>query len=122
LIFHEQLHMSPHEDEPLDPAVEAIRVKMVRLLAISGGVLMLGLMAVLISIVYKVNQDDVEKNPAPVAKTDVVLSIPTGAEIVQASQSDGRLTLTLRLSDDSTRIQLHDLGGTLVTSYTVREE
>jgi Flp pilus assembly protein CpaB len=114
--------MSPHEDEPLDPAVEAIRVKMVRLLAISGGVMMLGLMAVLISIVYKVNQDDVEKNPAPVAKTDVVLSIPTGAEIVQASQSDGRLTLTLRLSDDSTRIQLHDLGGTLVTSYTVREE
>ncbi|MEP1209682.1 MAG: fimbrial protein [Rhizobiaceae bacterium] len=118
--------MSQQEEEPLDPAVEAIRVKMVRLLAISGGIMMLGLMAVLGSIVYKVTQDDVPRSkPAAVQTTaDTVnqLTIPTGAQILQSSQSDGRLMLTLKLSDGSTQIQLHNLKGTLIATYAVREQ
>jgi hypothetical protein len=114
--------MSDHEEEPLDPAVEAIRVKMVRLLVISGGIMLLGLMAVLISIVYKVNQVEVEIKPVPVAQMENVVSIPAGAKIISAAQSDGRLTLTLQLTDQSTRIQMHDMSGALVTSFSVREE
>lgn len=114
--------MSQQEEEPLDPAVEAIRVKMVRLLAISGGIMMLGLMAVLLSIVYKVTQDS-EPKTKPVA-ADVVneLVVPGGAQILQSSQNDGRLMLTLKLVDGSTRIQLHDLRGKLLSTYTVREQ
>lgn len=114
--------MSNQEEEPLDPAVEAIRVKMVRLLAISGGIMMLGLMAVLISIVYKVTQDSPTAPKAAVASTSNEIVIPTGAQVVQTSQTSGRITLTLRLQDGSTAIQVHDASGALVASYAVREQ
>ena len=110
------------EEEPLDPAVEAIRQKMVRLLMVSGGIMMLGLMAVLISIVYKVTQDSSPAPKAAVANTNNELVIPTGAEVMQTSQSSGRITLTLRLQDGSTAVQVHDASGALVASYAVREQ
>ena len=114
--------MSNQEEEPLDPAVEAIRVKMVRRLAISGGIMMLGLMAVLISIVYKVTQDSSPAPKAAVASTNNEIVIPTGAQVMQTSQASGRITLTLRLQDGSTAIQVHDASGALVASYAVREQ
>ena len=114
--------MSQQEEEPLDPAVEAIRVKMVRLLAISGGIMMLGLMAVLVSIVYKVTQDS-EPKAKPVAANPVnEVVVPAGSQIMTTSHSDGRLMLTLKLADGSTQIQLHDLQGKLITTYAVREQ
>ncbi len=114
--------MSQQEEEPLDPAVEAIRKKMVRLLAISGGIMMLGLMAVLLSIVYKVTQDSEPKARAVAADTVNELAIPAGAQITQSSQSDGRIMLSLKLADGSTQIQLHDLKGKLLATYSVREQ
>ena len=121
--------MSNQEEEPLDPAVEAIRVKMVRLLAISGGIMMLGLMAVLISIVYKVTQDTSPAATASsaaatagAASTNNEIVIPTGAQVMQTSQSSGRITLTLRLQDGSTAIQVHDASGALIANYAVREQ
>ena len=110
------------EEEPLDPAVEAVRVKMVRLLAVSGGIMVLGLMAVLFSIVYKINQNDDTQPVATTANPENVLSVPKGAQVVAATQSDGRLTLTLQFSDGSTRVQIHTLNGTMIAGYTVREQ
>ena len=53
--------MSIHDDmrsrAPLDPAAERLRRKLVRLLFVSGGIMMLGLIAVFAAIVYKVGQD-----------------------------------------------------------------
>ena len=114
--------MSSQEEELLDPVVEAIRVKMVRLLVVSGGIMMLGLMAVLISIVYKVNQIEVPKAKPVVASTNNEIRVPAGARVVQTSQASGRITLTLRLADGSTSIQVHDASGDLVASYAVREQ
>jgi len=42
------------EEQPLDPAMERVRRKMVRLMVISIGIMMVGLMAVLGAIVYKI--------------------------------------------------------------------
>ena len=114
--------MSQQEEEPLDPAVEAIRVKMVRLLAISGGIMMLGLMAVLVSIVYKVTQDSEPKAKPVAASTVNEIVVPAGSQIVSSSQSYGRVMLTLKLADGSTQIQLHDLQGRLIATYAVREQ
>lgn len=115
--------MSKQEDEePLDPAVEAVRVKMVRLLAVSGGIMVLGLMAVLFSIVYKINQNDDATSVAITANPENVLSVPSGSQVVSATQSDGRLTLTLQFADGSTRVQIHALNGAMIAGYTVREQ
>ena len=119
--------MSNQEDEPLDPAVEAIRVKMVRLLAISGGIMMLGLMAVLFGIVYKINQSDPVATAASTgaassgAPSEAALLIPAGAEVIQAMHADRRITLLVRLADGSTQVQLHDASGKMTATYLIRE-
>ena len=43
------------DEKPLDPEMEKVRRKMVRLLAVSIGVMFIGLMAVLGAIVYKIH-------------------------------------------------------------------
>jgi hypothetical protein len=45
------------EEKPLDPEMEKVRRKMVRLLAVSIGIMFIGLMTVLGAIVYKFTQD-----------------------------------------------------------------
>jgi hypothetical protein len=42
-----------NEEKPLDPAVEKVRRKLVRFVAINLGLLFLALMAVLAAVVYK---------------------------------------------------------------------
>ena len=44
------------DDAPLDPAAERLRRKLVRLLLVSGGIMMLGLIAVFAAIVYKLSE------------------------------------------------------------------
>ena len=58
-------HPDPEEqEEPLDPAMERIRRKMVLLQLVSGGILFVCFMAVLAAVVYKVAQ---RPDEAPVA-------------------------------------------------------
>ncbi len=80
------------EDKPLDPAVERVRRKMMRLMAISVGIMMVGLMAVLFAIVYKIStRDDSATDQADNFET--VLELPVGARIVSQSLFGDRLTL-----------------------------
>ena len=48
------------DEQPLDPAMERVRRKMIRLLAVSIGIMVIGLMAVLAAIVYKISQPVLE--------------------------------------------------------------
>ncbi|MEM1317529.1 MAG: hypothetical protein AAGF29_04630, partial [Pseudomonadota bacterium] len=54
-----------HDEEPLDPKVEAVRQKLVRLLLVSGGIMLLGFLAVFAAIVYKIN--DVADTPVAIS-------------------------------------------------------
>jgi len=108
------------EDEPLDPAVEAIRQKMVKLLMVSGGIMCLGLMAVLFAIVYKLNS--APSDGAAVLATEQQLIVPKGAIITSSSTSENSVLINLRMPDGSTRLQLHDRSGKLISGYSVREE
>jgi hypothetical protein len=51
-----QVNQDDLEEKPLDPDMEKVRRKMVRLLAVSIGIMFIGLMAVLGAIVYKFTQ------------------------------------------------------------------
>ena len=110
------------EEEPLDPAVEAIRQKMVRLLMVSGGIMMLGLMAVLLAIVYKINTSEVGNSPPAIVASEEELSIPKGASISSVSPRNNGLIITLKMPDGSTRIQMHDAKGQLITGFSIKEE
>ena len=115
--------MTQHEeDEPLDPAVEAVRRKMVRLLAVSGGIMMLGLMAVLAAIVYKINDNSDPAQPVTVVEKTNTLKVPKGAQVQSTTVVNNSITLTLKLADGSTLIRVYRADGSLATSYVVSEE
>lgn len=67
------------DEEPLDPVMENVRRKMVRLQLVSAGVMLVMLMAVLGAIVYKVTRPD----PAAVARQSGIV-VPSDAPVTGA--------------------------------------
>ena len=94
------------EEEPLDPKVEAIRVKMVRLLMVSGGIMMLGLMTVLIAIVYKINQGN-EQAVARVVDRGTI-TLPANAQLMDTALDGNRMMFTIKRADGTQAIQIYD--------------
>ncbi|MDD9910547.1 MAG: DUF6476 family protein [Ahrensia sp.] len=106
------------KEEPLDPQVEAIRRKMMRLLMISSGTMILGLMAVLIAIVYRVTQ---AADAVPEAAMHNEITLPQGATILHTALDGGRILLTVRHADGTREIRLHNADGKLSATYTINE-
>ena len=88
------------EDKPLDPVMENVRRKMMRLQLVSGGIMLLMFMAVLAAIVYKINTRD-GKPPAAVsaggltvpsdAPLKATAALPDGFAVSAVSQSGGQV-------------------------------
>lgn len=110
------------EDEPLDPVMEKVRVKMVRLLGISIGLMLLALITVLGAVVYKISQgsessesevDNTQPNPLPASNLvlleNLEVDVPEGARVVSSQLSSGNLLLDLRLSDGARQFWIIDL-------------
>jgi hypothetical protein len=87
------------EEKPLDPAMESVRRKMVRLQIVSGAIMFVSLMAVFGAVVYKVRRTEPSQatastnssgvpSDAPVA---VTASLPLGFKIEQTSLSGGQI-------------------------------
>ena len=96
------VHASDDEEreEPLDPAVERVRRKLVRFIAINLGILFFALMAVVAALVYRATR--VETPPAaPVSELPAAtgapvygeITLPRGARLVSQALSGGRLSL-----------------------------
>ena len=104
------------EDKALDPAVERVRRKLVRFVAINLGLLFIALMAVVAALVYKSGQTTpplASAVPSP-AEGDVIVGdivLPAGAKLLSHSLSDGRLTLDAELADGTRTIFLYDIAG-----------
>lgn len=65
-----------NDEKPLDPTMEKVRRKMIRLLGVSLGVMFIGVMAVLAAVVYKIRTSGDEE-----AQTAVVQSIANSSFI-----------------------------------------
>jgi hypothetical protein len=115
------------EDVPLDPAMERVRRKMVRLLMISIGVMMAGVMAVLFGIVYKVNH----KSAVPVSASQFnipqgtdeitgIIALPAGAHINGHSFSGNQIVIDMTLRDGKREMTVFDMGqGRIIAHYTL---
>lgn len=118
------------QDEPLDPAMERIRRKMVLLQLVSGGILFVCFMAVLAAVVYKVAQRP--STPAATAATGgfvvpadqplaATAPLPPGFNIEQVSISGSQL-LFLGLLDGDRKVFIFDLAvGRIVADVTVSQ-
>lgn len=86
------------QEEPLDPAMERIRRKMVLLQLVSGGILFVCFMAVLAAVVYKVSQ---RPDVAPVASSGLAVPadqplassviLPQGFQVQSVSLSGSQM-------------------------------
>ncbi len=119
--------MSAYENEPpLDPAQERLRRKLVRLLLFSGGIMMLGLIAVFAAIVYKVG----ETGRAPpagslsaAAPAEGEIAVPAGYRLVATALAGERALLTLEGPDGGSLLLLVDLkSGAVLARHRLREE
>jgi hypothetical protein len=123
--------LDDEEEKPLDPAVENVRRKLVRFIAINLGLLFIALMAVVGALVYKSRTaatppavagagTDV---PSPQGVIEGQIPLPSGARIVSHALSGNRIALSLELADGSRAIHLYDVAERrIVGRFTVTEE
>ena len=71
-----------NDDKPLDPAMEKVRVKMVRLLGVSLGVMFIGIIAVLIGVVYKIRNSGSEEVVMEKAQTSAIINFAENLDVV----------------------------------------
>ena len=87
------------EEKPLDPAMESVRRKMVRLQIVSGAIMFVSLMAVFGAVVYKVTRAEPSQTTASAGSSSVpsdapvssTASLPLGFKIEQTSLSGGQI-------------------------------
>ena len=106
------------EDKPLDPAVERVRRRLARFMAINLGILFLAVMAVVAAIVYKLGRigepgrGDVAGALPPggeeMASGRIVL--PAGARMTGQTLSGSRLLITAALADGGSAIFVYDIA------------
>ncbi|MDY8109523.1 hypothetical protein U0C82_10270 [Fulvimarina sp. 2208YS6-2-32] len=103
------------DDEPLDPAAENLRRKLMRLLIFSMGFMILSVLTVFGVIIYKTT-----RSSEPVYDgTPVAIPLPGGGEIIDTALDANRLLLTVR-SGDAVRLVLVDrTTGAIVSEYVI---
>ena len=102
-----KVELDQEEEQPLDPEVEKVRRKMVRLLVVSIGIMILGVMAVLAGVVYKViGPDDAPQTELLAASSGAPLQLtgklPSGFAVEEVSL-DGTRILFFGLMADGSR-------------------
>jgi len=118
------------EDKPLDPAVERVRRKLVRFVAINLGLLFLALMAVVGALVYKARTSQPSE---PVAAGDIQLPaggqitgeivLPVGSRVMSQALSGNRLSIDAELADGSRTIFLYDIAERrVIGQFAVRNK
>lgn len=117
------------DEKPLDPVMENVRKKMVRLLLTSLGIMMVGLMAVLGAIVYKINGGGEE---VPAQRTEIpsdgtavsgAITLPKGAYLNGQSLSGDRISLDVTLLGGAREIEVFDMATQkIVARFTVKAE
>ena len=96
------------DEQPLDPEVEKVRRKMVRLLAVSIGIMFIGVMAVLVAIVYRISETD-EAEVAMPSSGDTIFPAEGAVATAEATLPAGFTVSTVSL--DGSRILFFGMSG-----------
>jgi len=114
------------EEKPLDPAMESIRRKMVRLQIVSGAIMFVSLMAVFGAIVYKTMHSEPAAPAATVsgvpsdAPLAATVSLPLGFKVQSTSFSSGQILFYGETAEGKNKALVFDLRtGRTVADVTV---
>jgi len=104
------------QDTELDPAMERVRRKLTRLLAVSAGIMGLGFLAVLVAVIYRVSEDTARLGD-PVEES--IGAAP--GDVRSVAVGDG--TLAVVLGGDDPRIEVRRLeDGGIVATFRLTED
>ena len=99
------------EDPPLDPAVERIRQRLKRLIVISSATLLVGLIAVLAAVIYKIGPGQDKAVLASVSgEANIAGALPAGAKLLSTA-IDGRMLALTFESGGAVRVVIVDLAS-----------
>lgn len=116
------------EEKPLDPAMESVRRKMVKLQLVSGGIMMLMFMAVLAAIVYKVTRPDGTERPVAASglaipadqPLNLTASLPAGFTVGSTDLSNNQILFYGTMADGTRKALVFDLSvGRIIADVTV---
>ncbi|MBP1848726.1 hypothetical protein [Rhizobium halophytocola] len=120
------------EEKPLDPAMESVRRKMIKLQLVSGGVMLVMFMAVLAAIVYKVTRPEpgaaaVASGQGLVVPSDqpiqATANLPAGFTVTSTALSGGQILFYGTAGDGAAHALVFDVkAGRMVADVTVREQ
>ena len=119
--------LDDEDEKPLDPAVERVRRRVMRFIAINLGILFLALMAVAIAIVYRIGSRDETPPqaagagaPAETVAPAGAITLPAGARIRSQALSGTRLSLHVELAGGESRLLIYDIAaGKVLSRITV---
>ncbi|MBD8686652.1 MULTISPECIES: hypothetical protein [unclassified Rhizobium] len=121
-----QIEQAEQDDQPLDPAMEKVRRKMIRLQIVSGSVMFISLMAVFGAVVYKAvgpskttatTAMTTVPSDAPVAAT---ASLPQGFTIENVSFASGDMLFYGRLANGTRKALVFNVqAGRFVADITI---
>lgn len=123
------------EDAPLDPAVEKVRRKVMRLMGISIAIMMVGLMAVIGAIFYKISGSGSKKTATEVVGDSKVgmlpsgeirnidamgaviagnINLPDGSRVEKADLNNGQILLMIKSGEGELSLWIYDLAANRV--------
>lgn len=116
------------EEKPLDPVMENVRRKMIRLQLVSAGVMLVMLMVVLGAIVYKVTRlsdQDASQAAAVSVPSDAprtaIAALPAGFEVSDVALSGGQILFYGAIGGGDRKAIVFDIGaGRITADITVR--
>ena len=105
----------PEQEKPLDPAMERVRQKLARLMVVSIGIMLVGLMTVLGAVVYRASGSG-----APATVANAAIDLPDDFEIVDTAVSAETILFFGRQAGGNSRVFVFDLrSGELVATHSV---
>ena len=116
------------EDKPLDPVMENVRRKMIKLQLVSAGVMLVMLMVVLSAIVYKLTRPgktDVAQSAAVAvpgeAPVTAVAALPAGFEVSNVALSGGQILFYGAVAGGDRKAIVFDIAaGRIVADVAVK--
>ncbi len=116
-------------ETPLDPTLEKVRRKMIRLLLVSIGIMVAGLMAVLAAIVYKANQPTqittptAENSAHSATPVEATVELPSGFKVTSTALSGNRILFFGEDAGGKRKAYIFDItSSSLVADVTVGKQ
>ena len=115
LEYQDPYNQQPaYQEQPLDPAVEGVRRKLMRLMVISIGITIVLILAVLAAVIYKVTTSS---NKAPAEQTQSAQTTPVPNANTEQAKPEPLETLT---PEGNTELVIYDYRkGHLIAGITV---